>query len=199
MKKIKIAVTGGIGSGKSVALEYLRGKGYPVFSCDEIYKKIIHCSEYIEKIGHLFPDVIIEGNINRRKLAEIVFTDEIKRKQLDDVAHPLIMQQLMSEMEKCADDLIFAEVPLLFEGGFEYLFDKIIVILRDKNCRIRGIEKRDFISMEEAEDRLKAQFDYDSPAAIQKMNDGGALIIYNNETTDKLYLAIDNLIEMLHS
>ena len=81
--KLKIAVTGGIGSGKSFALQYIASLGFPVFSCDEIYKQVILSKEYIEKIQQVFPECVIENQINRKKLAEIVFSNDAQMKQLN--------------------------------------------------------------------------------------------------------------------
>ena len=71
----KIAVTGGIGSGKSTVLTLLKNLGYPVFSCDEIYREITESQAYVKEIETLFPSCVENGTINRKALAEIVFND----------------------------------------------------------------------------------------------------------------------------
>ena len=73
MKKL-IAITGGIGSGKSSAAQFLLEMGYPVFSCDEIYREVILSPDYIQKVTTLFPECIVEGSIDKKILARIVFT-----------------------------------------------------------------------------------------------------------------------------
>ena len=138
MAKIKVAITGGIGSGKSTALSYLKELGYPVFSCDEIYKEVISSKEYIDKIKEFFPEAVTHGCIERKILSEIVFNDPEKRALLNGISHPLIMQKLYEQMDTSENELVFAEVPLLFEGGFENEFDHVIVILRKEEtpmCR----------------------------------------------------------------
>ena len=81
MKKL-VAITGGIGSGKSLALQFLRELNYPVFSCDEIYKEVIVSKEYIELLEKSFPNVVKNGQVDRTALAETVFNNEIMRIKL---------------------------------------------------------------------------------------------------------------------
>lgn len=191
----KIAITGGIGSGKTTLLEILKRKGYPVFSCDEIYKEVIREAEYIEKVAALFPDCVQNGVISKEKLAKIVFSDAEKRAKLNAVAHPMIMQRLLSSMEKLDNAIVFAEVPLLFEGGYEDLFDHILVIKRDKEERLKAVEKRDGITIQKAQDRINAQFDYDTTSANLKFSACNAIVITNDKTQKDLEKIIADLIK----
>ena len=99
---MKIAITGGIGSGKSVVVTLLKESGYAVFSCDEIYKEIILSRKYVQKIEELFPEAVVNGQIDRKKLGEIVFADEEKRKHLNTLSHPIIMQSLRARRRSSA-------------------------------------------------------------------------------------------------
>ena len=114
MDKIKIAVTGGIGSGKSLVIQILKEMGFPCFSCDEIYKEIIQTQDYVEKIKQAFPGVVIDGKIDRKRLGAFVFQEESKLEKLNEIAHPLIMSSLYAQMEKCQNKLIFAEICRFF-------------------------------------------------------------------------------------
>ena len=177
---IKIAVTGGIGSGKSTVLAYLQKLGYRVFSCDEIYKKIIISDKYVQAVARLFPAVVIDGKIDKAKLADIVFSDSNKREQLNSLAHPLIMNELISQMNNCKEAYVFAEVPLLFEGNFENNFDYVIVIMRETPSRIEAVKLRDNLSIENIKERIASQFDYASSQGIQRLKKCNAFIIQND-------------------
>lgn len=155
-----IAITGGIGSGKSTVSEYIRQSGYTVFSCDEIYKDVIVSPVYIEKIQKLFPEAVHNGKINRKILAELVFHDREKLETLNHVAHPLIMQRLLEQMRTSASAPVFAEVPLLFEGGFQYLFDGVIVVERELEQRIQAVCLRDGLDVSQVNARIAAQSIY---------------------------------------
>ena len=193
---IKVAITGGIGSGKSLVAQRLISLGYDVFSCDEIYKDIIKSPTYIQKIENLFPEVVIRHSIDRTKLATLIFNDEDKRKIINAIAHPMIMQQLYTAMEKCNKPLVFAEVPLLFEGGFDKDFDKIIVILRDEALRIDGVLNRlgSTVTKTDVIKRIASQFDY-KVESLNKYNN--IFILENNTSQQRLFQSLDEILKLL--
>ena len=190
MKKL-IAITGGIGSGKSSASRFLLEIGYSVFSCDEIYREVILSPSYIQKIASLFPECVVDGNIDKKILAGIVFSDEEKLALLNGIAHPLIMDALFKKMQACKEDIVFAEVPLLFEGNYENKFDSVIVIIRDIEMRIRSIMVRDGITKEEALNRIAVQFDYENSNG--RFKNCNAILIENNGTIEELKIKIQKL------
>ncbi len=193
MKK-KIAITGGIGSGKSTLLQYIREEGYPVFSCDELYKEVLDSPQYIEKIANRFPKCVVEGKIDKAKLAATVFQKESERLDLNAIAHPLIMQALEKQMENCEEDLVFAEVPLLFEGGYQSRFDEVIVLLRGDKERIASVTRRDGLLPQEVVDRISVQFHYRSPKAQEIFKECNAIVLDNNQTETELKEKLQKLL-----
>ena len=158
---IKIAVTGGIGSGKSAVCEIIKKQGYPVYSCDNIYSELLNSAEFLKKIDDEFCGVLkSDGSLDRQALSEAVFNNEVELKKLNSITHPAIMSAALKKME--GEKLAFLEVPLLFENGFENLFDGVIVVLRDKEERIRSVMARDKIGREHVLLRTNKQFDYDN-------------------------------------
>ena len=156
----RIAITGGIGSGKSLATSYIAEMGYPTFSCDKINRELLSDSEYVKKIEASFPACVIDGKINKSALKNIVFNNKASLQKLNEIAHPIIMKRLHLAMEQCDDTLVFAEVPLLFEEGFENDFDEVIVITRSLAKRIESVKNRDKLSEQEIRERISQQFDY---------------------------------------
>lgn len=196
MKK-KIAITGGIGSGKSMAASLIRKMGYPVFSCDKIYKEVLPSADYIQMIKEYFPAALSNGGIDRKKLAEIVFSDEEKRKTLNGLSHPLVMKNLKMKMEECGDGLVFAEVPLLFEGNFENEFDEVLVIERNLASRIQAVQVRDGLDSKDVQKRIRAQFDYHSEEGQTRMKNCHAYIIENNSSVESLSKKIENFLQFI--
>lgn len=178
MQNKKIAVTGGIGSGKSVFCEILGEKGYSVFSCDEISKNLRRDGEYLALVKSAFPDCVINDELNECALSEKVFSDEIARSTLNAISHPLIMKRLFAQM--AVHSVSFAEVPLLFEGGYENLFDLVVVLVREKGQRVASVMARSGLTEAQTLARMGAQFDYD------KLSGKNCIVIENNGTVADL-------------
>ncbi len=197
----KIAITGGIGSGKSTLLVHLQKKGYPVLSCDEIYKEIIVDPAYIQKIREVFPDCVENGKINRAKLGTLVFQNAEERKKLNAIAHPLIIQRMTERMEESSGDFVFAEVPLLFEGGFENRFDSVWVVLRSKEKRVKALTVRDSHDEAYIQKQISSQFDYEGEIGVSRMKKCNATIFRNEgsekEFQQKVDAALDDLLASL--
>lgn len=193
----KIAITGGIGSGKSTVAIILKSWGYPVFSCDEIYQEVSTSPSYIDKIKDIFPSCVIDGKIDRKLLSNFVFSKEENRKKLNAIAHPMIMDVLKEQMDSCKEKFVFAEVPLLFEGNFAHLFDEVIVVTRKKENRILAIMNRDHVDREEAERRLKSQFDYDSEHGKSQLEKYNAMKISNDGSMEELRIKLKDIIEIV--
>ena len=186
--KIYVAVTGGIGSGKSTVIGMIRKMGYPVFSADEISRTIYADPGIQEKIERHFPECISETGIDRAKLSGIVFSNKDRLEMLNSITHPAIMENLFLEMEKSTSVLVFAEVPLLFEEGYERRFDQVIVVLRDRESRIASVQVRDGLSKEEVVARIKNQFDYEKNKIIAHT------LIYNDGDLNALYQKVERAI-----
>jgi dephospho-CoA kinase len=190
----KIAITGGIGSGKSTVSRYLAQKGYPVFSCDEISKKIWETEEYQNVIASAFPLAVLDGDLDRKALSKIVFDNKDELARLNKIAHPYILKKLQEEMDLASADLVFAEVPLLFEGNYVHLFDGAIVVLREKEQRITSVKQRDGLTVEEVVARINNQFNYDKNLAKLKET---YYCIENNAGENELQMQIDQLLKSL--
>lgn len=185
----RIAVTGGIGSGKSTVTELIRKAGYPVFSCDEIYKELQQNKEYLREISSRFRGVVVNEKLDREKLAVIVFSDKEKLRELNAIAHPLIMKKLFDEMNKYP--LSFAEVPLLFENGFEKDFDGVIIVYRNTEARVAAVCARDGTTKEKTLARIKNQVDY------EKIIKEGHTVIYNDGDLSSLQKKVTAVLEKI--
>lgn len=170
----KFAVTGGIGSGKSAFCRILKERGYPVFSCDAINRILLQDKDYLRGLLERFPSCAAAEGIDKKALSALVFSDRDALEALNAYAHPRIYASLQEQMDGTKKPC-FAEVPLLFESGMPALFDGVIVVLRERQTRIRSIVRRDGLTPEQAEARIRKQFDYDSslpPGCFVLLNDG---------------------------
>ena len=160
---IKIALTGTIAAGKTSAAILFKRRGFPVFNADQYARMATHSSNVcFPKIIEAFGEDIIaeDGDIDRAKLAAVVFSDEQKRLTLNSIVHPYVKEGLLRFFEHRQDDkAVFAEVPLLFEAGWQDLFDHIIVVTCSRETAVaRMMEDRDY-TREEAEARYNSQID----------------------------------------
>lgn len=171
----KIAVTGGIGSGKTAFCDVLRRRGFAVFSCDEISAHLWTERDYLARLASAFPACLTEGAIDKAKVRALVFSDEAARKRLESLSHPAILARLFAEMEKFP--VSFAEVPLLYEQGLERRFDGVIALRRPLAQRIASVRERDGLGESAVSARIAAQLDasaLDEKDCFLLENDGTA-------------------------
>ncbi len=178
------AITGGIGSGKSTVCKIIKELGFTVFSADKVYKELLKCPEFVAKI---YTALGIESDnfreFNTKLVAEKVFNNKELLKKLNDVTHPEVMRVLLEKSKKI-NGVCFNEVPLLFESGYQDLYDGVIVVKRDINLRKRDVLKRDKITEGEFYKRVENQFNYEN------LSNFAHTVIANDESYEQLTLKV---------
>ncbi len=178
----KIAITGGIGSGKSTAVNIIKDLGYPVFSCDQITAELYKNQRVLRGIKKLFPTAVkgfFRLSADKKEIARIVFNDKEKYNALNDFLMPEILNRLFSSING-GSGVVFAEVPLLFERNLSDKFDAIMVVMRNENDRINSVIARSNLSKSEVLERINSQFDYDNFAP------NGEIVINNDGDIENL-------------
>jgi len=128
-KKMVIGITGGFGTGKSTAAGLLRKEGFLVLDADRIAHETLQATNPVfEKICEKFPDAMVSGFLERRKLAEIVFKNPARLKRLEKLIHPYVLKRFLGEIKKTKKKWIALEIPLLFESGFQKICDRVVTI-----------------------------------------------------------------------
>lgn len=179
-----IAITGNIASGKSQAEKIIESLGYSVYDSDKIAHEIL--DKFEDFYGY---DVFVDGKIDRKKLGSLVFANPDIKKQLEQLIHPKIKSKIVELFEKHkSEKYIFISVPLLFEAGFEDLFDKIIFISADKNIRLKRLMQRNNYPEEEALLRINSQLPENEK--IKK----SSFIVENNSTIEELNKQIKDVL-----
>lgn len=162
MKLIKVAVTGGIGSGKSLVLNIINSLGYKTVSLDEVYAQLLQDEKFVLKISSAIgvEPLYIEKKavLNRKAISEKVFSNKKLLETLNLVTHSAIFERAFSLYD---EGIVFFEVPLLFEGGYQNKFDFVFVVQRDLEKRILSAMVRDGATREQIEQKIKNQFNYD--------------------------------------
>ena len=159
---ILIALTGGIGSGKSRAAAILEEFGAHSISADTLAREVLERGEngYNEVIAHFGDEILNEGQIDRKKLAEIVFNDSKQLEVLESITHPLIRAKFISETRALPESTVVVyEIPLLAESisrQKQLDFDHVLVLQSNPEIRVSRLIERGF-SAKEAQLRIANQ------------------------------------------
>ena len=156
-----IGITGGIGTGKTKALNFFKSKNIPCYESDRRAKDLLNSeTELIKTIKSIFGEEIYnESGIDRKALASIVFNDEESLQILNDTVHPFVKSDFNEFIEKQKSKIIFYESAIIFENAMQEYFDKIILLISPLKDRIKRLIKRDDFSLDEIKKRISNQFD----------------------------------------
>jgi len=163
MDRLKIGVTGSAGSGKSLVCTGFKNIGLVTLDCDKIARQVVEPGEmgYKGVVALFGPDVVRQDQtLDRARLRNLVVNRSGLRKQLESLLHPLIIEEMTSQMEDAVygrEPACVVEVPLLFELGMEDKFDVTIVVVAARSVLLERISRRDKVSMESAGKMLDLQ------------------------------------------
>jgi dephospho-CoA kinase len=161
---LKIAITGGAGSGKSTVARMFRELGAQVLDADAAAREAVAVGTPAwQELRRLFGEEYFnpDGELNRARVAQLVFADPEARKKLNDLVHPRVaaeLQRRLQEVERQGVGLVLVDVPLLFEAGLESAYDRVIVVYVDPEDQVRRLQDRDDRGDEEIAGLLKAQW-----------------------------------------
>ncbi|MCD6112957.1 MAG: dephospho-CoA kinase [Bacteroidales bacterium] len=175
---LKIGLTGGIGSGKTIVADVFKTFGVKVFNADNEAKKLYSIESVKQKIKENFTNSVFiqDNNISFKKLAQIVFNDKQKLEKLNSIIHPLVKLKF----EKFIDNnnfqkYIIFEAAILFQSGFHKNMDKIICVTAPLSLRIKRVMDRNNLTKQDVLKRIESQ---DDENIIAKSSD---FIIDNSE------------------
>jgi dephospho-CoA kinase len=186
-----VALTGGIGAGKSTVAQYFAELGALVIDADQLSRMAIERGSdgFAEVLLRFGDDVILNGDIDRKKLAEIVFSDESARKDLEAIIHPRVQAMFSEVLEDLNhDDILIYEIPLLVETDAADKFDYVITVEADLDSRKERLLKKG-LYISQIEKRMAAQA---SPESRESIADS---VIRNDGDEDSLLRQVENLWE----
>ena len=158
---LRVGVTGGIGSGKSIVCRVIQELGYPVFHSDNVAKELLNNDPKVrEEISGLFGNNLYNGTeINREILASIIFKDEDAREKINSIIHPRVRRKFEDFAKQSRSELVFNEAAILFETDGYKNFDVTILVTAPEELRIKRVMERDGVSREKVLDRMNSQWD----------------------------------------
>lgn len=159
--KIKIGITGGIGSGKSAAAKIIRDSGYLVLDADSIAKEIMSSDESVKReiISTFGDESFIYDKPNRDFLASSVFTSVDNVRKINSIIHPPTIKKIYELLNKELErkDLAFVEAALIFESEMDEMLDYVLLVTASEKVRIDRIVKRDSYTEQQVMERMKFQ------------------------------------------
>jgi len=187
---LRIALTGGIGSGKTTVSDYFRKLGVPVIDADEASHEVTQAGQAaVQKIADVFGDSVLDsaGNLDRAALRNIVFGDPESRKQLELILHPEIRQRMNEAANLTQSPYCLFSIPLLIETDQHTSYDRILVVEASEDRRRSWIQARSDLTQNEITAILSAQVSDE-----QRRHAADDLLI-NDGGIDDLYARIDRL------
>lgn len=187
---LKIGLTGNIACGKSSVSKELEKRGINIIDADLISREIYKNEDVMMEMRKFFYDAIDNGEINRKKLAELVFYNEDKLKKLNQITHKKIKSIIEERLSKYQEknEIAVVDAALLYEAGFEDMVDKVIVVYCDEKEQLKRVMLRDNLSKDEATKRINSQM------SQEKKIKRADYIIDNSYTREDLK---DNVIKLM--
>jgi dephospho-CoA kinase len=195
----KIAITGGVSTGKSTVCRLLADRGAYVVDTDKIVHTLLSSDSQIRKqvINLLGAGVLVDGQINRKAIADKVFSDPETLKSLELLLHPAVFHEMQLQYQRVKDDpkynLFVAEVPLLYETESSKLFDCVVVVLSERQLCLNRFTKENKGSLKSFEQRMQRQMEPKEKAA--KAN----LVLINNDSIENLSNQVTKLLTKIRS
>lgn len=189
--KVRLGITGGIGSGKSFLSKLLIKKGIPVFDSDfEAKRLMLTDDEIIFSLKSLLGEhVYQDGEINKPLLASYIFTSAENASKVNSIVHPYVKNEFLNWADRyflLGYNIVAIESAILFEAGFNDIVDKIVMVHAPLEIRVDRVIERDNTNREKVMDRIKSQMDDDVKISMSDFvieNDGRFLL---DSQVDKL-------------
>ena len=188
-----VGLTGGIGSGKSLAAQFFAELGALVIDADQLARDAIERGNdgFDQLIATFGDSILTNGLVDRRALGELVFRDKDAKRKLEGIIHPIVRQEFeeaVQSLEK--DQVLIYEIPLLFETKAMERFDYIVTVESDLELRKERLLKKG-LRISEIESRIAAQATREERTSIADQ------VIENNGSEDELLRSVENLWELL--
>lgn len=159
---IRVGITGGIGSGKSTVCRLFGAKGIPVYDSDTEAKRLM-AGALRDRIEERFgAEIYSGGELDRARLAAIVFSDPQALADLDAIVHPAVMRDFEAWSERQQSDYVVLESAILYEAGLESSVDRVVAVLAPVELRVGRASRRDGSDPEAIRRRIAAQTDDDT-------------------------------------
>lgn len=190
-----IGLTGSVATGKTTVSNMIQHAGIPLVDADIAARKVVEPgTEGLKEIVAYFGEEILlaDGTLDRAKLGEIIFKDKEKREKLNEITHPRVKDYMLEARERffrAGEELVFFDIPLLFESHLESLVDQIVVVWTTPETELKRLMERNNLTKEDALRRIESQMGIDEKARKADF------VIDNNDSLEKTQKQVYTFIE----
>ena len=191
----KIAICGGIGSGKSTVCQMFAERGVAIYDSDSRAKSLMNESEALREalMAEFGAECYEGGELNRPYLAQRVFASAEQLEKLNSIVHPAVKDDFLRWAEEQSGDYVILESAILYESGFDALVDKVVAVLAPLPLRVERAMNRDGASREQIELRIKAQMSDDELMARADF----AIVNFQLEDVEKDVVELNHRFKMM--
>lgn len=189
----RIGLTGGIACGKSEVSHRLETHGIPVLDTDQLAHSLLKKEgAAVSSVRRRFGEHVLQsdGGIDRKKLGDIVFTDEQSRKDVNSILHPMIIASWRDWLKKQCGPMAIVAVPLLFEIGVQNDFDGILCVQSTEHLMLNRLLNRN-LTLNQAQARIRSQW------PVKKKAQQSTWTLTNNHTLSNLHRQVDDWVTMM--
>lgn len=185
-------LTGGIATGKSTVAAYLSEAGIPIVDADVASKEVVKKgTKGLASIAEIFGDDVLlaDGNLDREKLGDIIFSNDDARMKLNDLLHPRIFEWVEAERDRLIEQgapIIMLDIPLLYETNYESEVDQVILVYTTPDIQVNRLMARNHLTKEAAMERI------DSQLPIEDKKGQADIVIDNSFSREETYAQLDD-------
>ncbi|MCA1021870.1 MULTISPECIES: dephospho-CoA kinase [Halobacillus] len=189
-----IGLTGSIASGKSTVSRMFDEWEIPVIDADQISRDVVRPGEpAYEDIVHVFgKDVLFEdGTLDRKKLGKVIFSSKERRKELNDIVHPRVREEMIRRRESYKEEdykAVVLDIPLLYESGLTDYVERVLVVAVDEETQLQRLMERDGSSREDARERIASQI------PVSRKAEMADAVIDNNGTEEESFRQLRDIL-----
>ena len=192
MNPSKIVITGTIASGKSTLSKLLKELGYKVLSSDDINRELLEKGKVnyqAIKDSKLFDEAFIGDELDKKKLAEIIFSDKKKLGTLNELTHKNILNEINYSLENSKEKVVFIEIPLYFQSKEKFKNDQVWLVFADYKTQLQRLMQRDNIDLEYAKTKIQTQQE------LMRMKDESDVVFDNSSSIEELKEQLKKVLE----
>lgn len=193
-KKLLVGISGGIGSGKTLASSFLESSGYKVIYADKVAKELYRTSGKLkERIVKEFGNGVLDehGNIAGAGARKIILSNRKNIKRVNRIVHPFVRREISKKISLLNDKIIFVEAAIMFDTGYYKFMDLTLLIYAHKKLRVKRVMKRDNITRKNVMKFMELQMDERDKLKLADF------IVRNDSTKQKLFKGLQNFLDII--